>query len=434
MSAQNPSESMKTLARLIRAGDAEGIRALGRGDPELRRELNDPLPGGAFGATPLIVAAHQGNMTVVDALLEIGADIDGRSHWWAGSFGVLDGNPSIAAQMIERGATVDINAAAHLGMIDRVRQLLDDDASRVHHRGGDGQTPLHVAATVEIADLLLDRGADVNARDIDHESTAAQYATGDRVDVARRLVDRGSEVDILLACAIGDLDRVRKLVEADPRCVMTSVNEDWFPKNDPRSGGIIYIWTLGQHKTPQEVAGMRGHDAIVEFLQETSPAELNLLGACMTGDQMRVERILAENPDLKSSISTELLDRIVAAAVKNMTDVVRFMLGVGWPVNATDSQRATALHWAAFHGNLQMTKVLLEAGARTDAMDKTHGARPLGWATYGSLHGWHSGSGDYAGVVKLLLDAGATPPAELKDSDASPAVLAVLHRYRGDHG
>lgn len=429
MPAENPSESMKRLAKLIRGRDAEGIRTLGRDDPNLRRELDDPLPGGAFGATPLLVATHGGDFAVIDALLEIGANIDGRSHWWAGSFGVLDGNPKIAAQMIERGATVDINAAAHLGMIDRAKQLLDADPALVHHRGGDGQTPLHVAATIEMADLLLDRGADVNARDIDHESTPAQYATGDRLDVARRLVERGSEVDILLACAIGELGRVKKLVETDPRCVMTSVNEDWFPKKDPKSGGIIYIWTLGQHKTPQEVAGAKGHAEIVRFLQEKSPPALNLLGACMTGDRVLVDKILAENPNLKSSISGVLLDRIVAAAAQNKTDVVRFMLGVGWPANATDSQRATALHWAAFHGNSQMAKLLLDAGAPIDVADKTHNAPPLGWATYGSLHGWHSTSGDYAGVVKLLLDAGASPPTTLKDSDASPAATKILRNY-----
>ena len=429
MSTEDPSESMQTLATLIKARDAEGIRALGRGDPNLRQELNDALPGGAFGATPLLVAVHQGDMAVVDALLEIGADIDGRSHWWAGSFGVLDGNPKIAAQMIERGATVDINAAAHLGMIDRARQLLDADPSLANHRGGDGQTPLHVAATVEMADLLLDRGVNVNARDIDHESTPAQYATKDRIDVARRLVERGSEVDILLACAIGDWDQVKKLVDTDPRCVMTTVSEDWFPKKDPKSGGIIYIWTLGQHKTPQEVAGARGHADIVRYLQDNSPPELNLLGACMTGDKLLVDKILAENPNLKSSLPTLLLDRIAGAALNNRTDIVQFMLGVGWPVNASGSDGATALHWAAFHGNAELTKLLLAAGATIDILDKTHHSRPLGWATFGSLHGWYATTGDYATVVQLLLDAGATPPTELKDSDASPAVLNTLRKH-----
>ena len=46
-------------------------------------------------------------------------------------------------------------------------------------RGGDGKTVLHCAATRAIAELLLDSGADVQARDIDHASTALQYLIAD---------------------------------------------------------------------------------------------------------------------------------------------------------------------------------------------------------------------------------------------------------------
>ena len=38
-----------------------------------------------------------------------------------------------------------------------------------------GNCRLHFAATVEMAELLLEFGAEIDARDIDHESTAAQY-------------------------------------------------------------------------------------------------------------------------------------------------------------------------------------------------------------------------------------------------------------------
>ncbi len=70
----------------------------------------------------------------------------------------------------------------------------------VHARGGDGQTPLHFASTVEIAEFLLAHGADMDALDVDHESTPAQYMLRvehvrhyprDRQDVARYLVSRG---------------------------------------------------------------------------------------------------------------------------------------------------------------------------------------------------------------------------------------------------
>jgi hypothetical protein len=54
------------------------------------------------------------------------------------------------------------NVAARLGWIDELRALLAADPALVHARGGDGQQPLHEAATVAIADFLLDHGADVN--------------------------------------------------------------------------------------------------------------------------------------------------------------------------------------------------------------------------------------------------------------------------------
>ena len=76
-----------------------------------------------------------------------------------------------------------------LPAVARLRELVDADPSLVHARGGDGKTPLHCARTVEIAQYLIDRGADLDARDVDHESTPAQYLVREAPDVARLLVD-----------------------------------------------------------------------------------------------------------------------------------------------------------------------------------------------------------------------------------------------------
>ena len=77
----------------------------------------------------------------------------------------------------------------------------------VNARGGDGQTPLHFASTVDIAAYLLDQGADIDARDVDHESTPAQYMIDDRQEIARYLIQRGCKTDILMAAALGDIPR-----------------------------------------------------------------------------------------------------------------------------------------------------------------------------------------------------------------------------------
>ncbi len=113
---------------------------------------------------------------MIDALLGAGANINARTKWWAGGFGVLDmSSAELTPYLIQRGAYVDIHAAARLGMFDRLKSLVEADAGLVRARGGDGQTPLHFAATTEIAGYLLDHGAEIDVRDIDHESTAAQY-------------------------------------------------------------------------------------------------------------------------------------------------------------------------------------------------------------------------------------------------------------------
>ena len=67
--------------------------------------------------------------------------------------------------------------------------------------------PLRFARTVEIAAYLLDHSADIDALDIDHESTPAQWMLGDRLEVARYLVDRGCTTDLLLAAAVGNKGR-----------------------------------------------------------------------------------------------------------------------------------------------------------------------------------------------------------------------------------
>ena len=57
-------------------------------------------------------------------------------------------------------------------MISKLTELVAADQNVVHAKGGDGQTPLHFASTVEIAQFLLDHGAEIDALDVDHESIA----------------------------------------------------------------------------------------------------------------------------------------------------------------------------------------------------------------------------------------------------------------------
>lgn len=60
----------------------------------------------------------------------------------------------------------------------------------IHRRGGDGRTPLHCATTVEIAEYLLDRGAAIDARCVDHESTPGDFPT-----TVKLLIEAGERPD-----------------------------------------------------------------------------------------------------------------------------------------------------------------------------------------------------------------------------------------------
>lgn len=420
------ADPMQMLKAAVTADDtALAARALEQ-HPELRSKLNDPLPDYGFGTTALIVAVQRTHKEMIDLLLRSGADINGRSHWWAGGFGVLDDDRGLAPFLIERGAIVNVHAAARLGMMEKLDELVSADLGLVHARGGDGQTPLHFAPSVKVAEYLLEHGADIDARDIDHESTPAQYMVRDRQEVARYLVSRGCKTDILMAAALGDVGRVRKHLEADPACVRMSVSERHFPKRNPHAGGIIYIWTLGQHKTPHVVAREFGHEEVFQLLMERSPDEVKLAQACELGDEDLFKALLAGYPNLVRTLSADEHRKPANAAQNNNTAAVRLLLQAGWPVDARGQHGATPLHWAGFHGNAEMTQVILRHHPPLEVSDANFDATPLGWAIYGSENGWHRTTGNYPATVEALIKAGAKIP---KNVGGTPEVREVLRRH-----
>ena len=424
------SDAISELAAAVTADDAAAARAVLEHHPDLKAALDEPMPGGPFDQQALLIAVARGNRAMIDVLLEAGADVNARSHWWAGGFGVLDGAaPDLVPFLLERGATVDANSAAGQGMRDALEKILSDNPALVHARGGDGQTPLHVAATVDIAQLLLDRGADIDARDIDHESTPAQYMVRDRQQVARYLVTRGCRTDILMAAALGDLDLVRRHLDADPACIRMRVSEVFFPKRDPRAGGTIYTWTLGADKTAHAVAREFGHGEVLAELVKRSPPGLQMAVAARAGDEAAVRQLIAGDPALISSLSNDERRVLADAARDNDIPAVRAMLAAGWPVDARGQHHATPLHWAAWNGNVEMARELLQRGAPVHVKGDQYDATPLHWAVYGSVNGWHCRTGDYAGTVETLIAAGAQPSSLEPDADASEPVRAVLARY-----
>ncbi len=276
-----------------------------------------------------------------------------------------DCDPTLVEFLVERGAVVDVHAASRLDWMPKLAELVAADPEVVHARGGDGQTPLHFAATVEVAEFLLANHAEIDASDIDHESTPAQYMLRvdqkrhyphDRQEVARFLVSRGCKTDILMAAALGDVDLVRQHLDSDPNCIRMNVSEEWFPKQNPRAGGTIYIWTLGAHRTAHSVARDFGHEDVYQLLLQRTPDDLKLSLACELGDEAAFHAYLSKHPDAAKTLSEADQRKLPDAAQTNNTQAVRLMLEAGWPVDTPGEMGATALHWAGFNGNAEMAR------------------------------------------------------------------------------
>jgi ankyrin repeat protein len=372
---------------------------------------------------------------MLTTLIAAGADVNMQSDWENGPYTVLDNtNESTARLLLSRGATLTANVAARLGWFDELQTLVNAEGALVHARGGDGQQPLHEAKTVAIADFLLDRGAGIDVRCIDHKSTPAQYALFDRPEVCRRLIDRGAMPDIFMAARLGDAGLATRLLDADPSCVAARVNEDGYPPVPPLH---IYCWTLGFGVSPHDVASRFGHRDVRDLLDGRSPVRIRFINALLAGDDQAAAALLAENPSLVASLTRYDHGRLAHAIFYEQFGAADLMLRLGFDPTAPGPDGGTALHTASWVGNLALVeRILAHGGVPLDFRDPTHHGTPLGWAVFGSVHRRAAG-GDYIAVVDRLVAAGADVTAvaniegktQLEMASGNPAMQAALRRH-----
>lgn len=432
--ARQPAEM---LSAAVRASNADRVSRALQKHPELKAQLNEPMIN-YDGLQPLLAAVQRTDRKTIDVLLRAGADINAKSRSWAGGISALDEcAPEMAAFLMERGAVVDAHSAARLGLLEKLKELVSADSGLVHALGHNGQTPLHFASTVEIAQYLLEQGAEMDVRDLQHESTPAQHMLRviqarhyprDRQHIARYLVTQGCRTDIFMAAALGDLELARRHLERDPACIRTRVSDAYFPKQNPQSGGTIYIYQFGRGRTPHQVARDFGHQELFEFLMRHSPEEVKLEQACDLGDEEMFRALLASRPNWIATLSDADRRRLTDAAQNNNTNAVRLMLAAGWPVDTKGEYDMTPLQWAAWHGNAEMVREILRYGPQLERNDNHHRIPALTSALHGSMNGWHRDTGDYVATVETLLDAGAKAPEVTDDLEASDAVRDLLLR------
>jgi ankyrin repeat protein len=339
-------------------------------------------------------------------------DLQAVSDWWSSGLHTREVDPAVARTLVDRGATLTVHAAAGLGFTDRLARMLDADPSLIDAKGCDACTPLHFARDVATARLLLERGARIDARDEDHESTPVQWLIRDGRDVVRFLLDRGAAPDIFLASALGDRELVSRLIDANPRCVGYRIGRapEFPPLGYNRRGGTIYQWTLAFNSYAHQVALLNGHSDVFDLLWARSDDATRLLVSCVLGRRADAEAIVARHPKIIASLPAEDLELLPKYCWETNTnyEAVKLMLNLGFPVAQIErSHGYTALHNAAWAGSADLVDLLIARGAPVDVVDPSFQSTPLGFAMYDCLVEKRHPEGEFGRVAKSLIEAGS---------------------------
>ena len=117
-------------------------------------------------------------------------------------------------------------------------------------------------------------------------------------------------------------------------------------------------------------------------------------------------------------VSAAVVAPVADAVMKRDGEAVRTLLKGGADVNAAQGDGMTALHWAARNGDVELTRVLLFAGANVKASTRLGGYTPLLLAAQQG----------HAAVIAALITAGA----EVKAANALGTTPLMLAAASGD--
>lgn len=148
-----------------------------------------------------LVGNCHGNLVRVEQILDEHPDLINVSATWKETpieAATQMGNRAIIAHLVEKGAPVDFFTALVLAQLGRVRADLAADPGLAQSRGVHDLPALYFAAiggSVAAADLLLEAGADVNAK---AEAAAPIHGAvmGGNPEMVRFLIESGADVSL----------------------------------------------------------------------------------------------------------------------------------------------------------------------------------------------------------------------------------------------
>jgi ankyrin repeat protein len=181
-------------------------RALWRGENDVVTRLApviDPNGRNRWGHTPLSMAVQYGDLPLVSLLVTRGAEVNqGRRFLTPVTRAARRGDAAIVEYLREAGAAISIVTWTYLGQDGLIVQELARDPLQAEIRDEDGTPLIHHAVEAlgpGIVSLLLDHGASISATDPNGESCLHRLADMRRAparqssQMARLLLDRGAD-------------------------------------------------------------------------------------------------------------------------------------------------------------------------------------------------------------------------------------------------
>ncbi len=266
------------------------------------------------------------------------------ANWSVRALALALGAPTAAERLpladVEPAAIEPWVETAMFGTVAELKQLLDNGLSP-DAATASGRTSLLMMALpdVEKVKLLLDRGANVNARSARKYSAllvGAQYR--ESTAAIRLLLARGAEIGVPAA-------EGKPAADAYPTFFAS------------HSGNAEVLRALRQ-------AGDQIDDSAIMFgVNPVSP-----LGVAVLYDHVDTARTLIELGAKVDPADQRMDSPLVSAVVSNHTEIVQLLIASGADVNRVDDTGMTPLMYAAVadFGDTAIVDLLLKSGARTD--------------------------------------------------------------------
>lgn len=338
-------------------------------------------------------------------------------------------------------AAGEIHRAIEAGDTELVATLLGADPALVSapDQSQYRDLPLHVAAAqgnVEIARLLLDAGAEVDAGDSDLSTALHVAAVRGQLDMVNLLMERGADLafqdnngawSMSFALSRNDTSVVDRIMEAGaPLDLKTNDGttlvhyaasrgrSDLF---DPLlAAGLDLDAVTEEGLTPLHWAAMGGRSEVITILLDRGAAvdiadnhgNTALMHAAWRGHTEAASTLVAAGADVNVTDNWNRSPLWIAAA-NDQLPLLTVLMGAGAGVDQANLHGLTPLHRAAASGHTDIVRALAGAGADPNRREARCGQTPLHKA---------AGSG-YGDIVDLLAAGGASLRARDRYDDTA---------------